>query len=89
MMMASPFSSFSNAAASSSSSDDAQSTRCAPGRMYRAKVLTFERMLADLLLVQTGFAEACPRRPVAAGKDRDDEVVRQGEKPPLDEHEPA
>ena len=29
------------------------------------------------------------RRPVAAGKDRDDEVVRQGEKPPLDEHEPA
>src|SRR6266702_423164 len=33
--------------------------------------------------------EACPRRPVAAGKDRDDEVVRQGEQPPLDEHEPA
>src|SRR6266511_2662050 len=34
-------------------------------------------------------AEACPRRPVAAGKDRDDEVVRQGEQPPLHEHEPA
>src|SRR5581483_3730247 len=28
-------------------------------------------------------------RPGAADKDRDDEIVRQREQPPLDEHEPA